>query len=349
METAVNAEVPVPASPAVLSLSNCPGTTPGQPQSKNQLKKQRKLAEYTELRKLRRERERERKKQKRREAKELGLPIRTGPSRKELKKRQVITADSALSVAIDLDYDDLMQERDIAKCVKQCLRIYTINRRSPHPGKLHFTGIRSNGHIHESFRKNDGWENWHVAYHFDRTHLQVFESQQLVYLTCESDQVLDKLQPGITYVIGGLVDHNHWKGLCHQRATEAGLTTARLPLSEHVDMKTRSVLSTYHVFELLSKVAAGQDWTKAILDTIPLRKGAKAKATNGKEAEDDQEVEEELESVEEKLEQLEKQEEQVEVKEQLEKQEEQLEKKEEEEQVDTKTHQRKDRESLTLS
>ncbi|XP_020803675.1 tRNA methyltransferase 10 homolog A [Drosophila serrata] len=286
METAVEVAEPVTAPQAVLSLNNCPGTTPGQPLSKNQLKKQRKLAEYTELRKLRRERERERQKQKRREAKELGLPIRTGPSRKELKKRQVTASDSSLSVAIDLDYDDLMHERDIAKCVKQCLRIYTINRRSLHPGKLHFTGIRSNGHIHESFRKNDGWENWHVEYHFDRSHLELFEHSQLVYLTCESDKVLDKLQPGTTYVIGGLVDHNHWKGLCHQRATEAGLNTARLPLGEHVDMKTRSVLSTYHVFELLSKVAAGQDWTTAILETIPLRKGAKAKVPQGKEAEE---------------------------------------------------------------
>ncbi|XP_017119433.1 tRNA methyltransferase 10 homolog A [Drosophila elegans] len=287
--------------PAVLSLSNCPGTTPGTPQSKNQLKKQRKLAEFAELRKLRREREREKKKQKRREAKEQGLPIRTGPSRKELKKRQ--TADggqSALSVAIDLEYDDLMQERDIAKCVKQCLRIYTINRRSAQPGKLHFTGIRRNGPIHESFMKNDGWENWHVEYHFDRNHTAVFDARQLVYLTCESDQVLDKLQPGCTYVIGGLVDHNHFKGLCHSRATEAGLATARLPLSEHVDMKTRSVLSTYHVFELLTKVASGQDWTTAILDTIPMRKGAKAKVINGEEQQVEQS--QRLENPEEQLE-----------------------------------------------
>jgi len=162
------------APPAVLSLDNCPGTTPGKPQSKNQLKKQRKLAEFADLRKLRREREREKKKQKRREAKEQGLPVRVGPSRKELKKRQASDGSQpGLCVAIDLDYDDLMQERDISKCVKQCLRIYTINRRSAQPGKLHFTGIRRNGHIHNSFKKNDGWENWHVEYHFDRSHTVV--------------------------------------------------------------------------------------------------------------------------------------------------------------------------------
>ncbi|ALC42742.1 CG14618 [Drosophila busckii] len=274
------------AQPATeISLSSCPGVTAGTPLSKNQLKKQRKHAEQVELRKLRRHKERERRKQKRQEAKAQGLPLNTGPSRKELKRRQLQVAgnqENAISVAIDLNYDELMQERDIAKCVKQCLRIYTINRRAEQPVKLHFTGIKRNGNIHDCFKKNDGWENWHVDYHFDSTHLELFDKQKLVYLTCESDIVLQQLSPGYTYVIGGLVDHNHFKGLCHQRATEAGIQTARLPLSEHVDMKTRSVLSTFHVFELLTRVAAGQDWTQAILGTIPPRKGAKAKNDNAK-------------------------------------------------------------------
>ncbi|XP_017868630.1 PREDICTED: tRNA methyltransferase 10 homolog A [Drosophila arizonae] len=271
--------------PAEITLSSCPGTTPATPLSKNQLKKQRKHAEMLELRKLRRMKERERRKEKRMEAKAKGLPVNVGPSRKELKRRQLTAIDKqsspdTISVAIDLDYDDLMQERDVAKCVKQCLRIYTINRRATQPLRLHFTGIKSDGHIHECFKKNDGWENWHVDYHFDRTHTELFDKQKMVYLTCESDTILEKLLPGYTYVIGGLVDHNHFKGLCHQRATSAGLLTARLPLSEHVDMKTRSVLSTFHVFELLTRVAANQGWTQAILETIPQRKGAKAKETS---------------------------------------------------------------------
>ncbi|KAH8297283.1 hypothetical protein KR044_010067, partial [Drosophila immigrans] len=285
--------------PAEITLSTCPGTTPCTPLSKNQLKKQRKHAERIELRKVRRQKERERRKEKKAEAKALGLPSTVGPSRKELKRRQVSVSNqnaaNAVNVAIDLNYDDLMQERDIAKCVKQCLRIYTVNRRSAQPLRLHFTGIKRDGNIHESFKKNDGWENWHVEYHFDRTHTDIFEKTKLVYLTCESDTVLKKPLPGYTYVIGGLVDHNHFKGLCHQRATADTLSTARLPLSEHVDMKTRSVLSTFHVFELLTRVVAGQDWTQAILETIPQRKGAKAKG-----AKDSDTLNEPQESIEEK-------------------------------------------------
>lgn len=279
-----------------VTLSTCPGTTPGTPLSKNQLKKQKKLAAMVEIRKQRRQKERERRKVKRADAKAKGLSL--GPSRKELKRRQVEGQVADINVAIDLNYDDLMQERDIAKCVKQCLRIYTINRRAAQPLHLHFTGIKREGHIHECFKKNDGWENWHVEYHFDSTHADLFDKAKLVYLTCESDTVLEKLHSGHTYVIGGLVDHNHLKGLCHQRAKCDGIATARLPLSEHVDMKTRSVLSTFHVFELLTRVAAGQDWTEAILETIPQRKGAKPKDNIDSTRKDDQQVELETEQAE---------------------------------------------------
>ncbi|XP_054728664.1 tRNA methyltransferase 10 homolog A [Anastrepha obliqua] len=254
-----------------------PGETPPTPLSKNQLKKQKRLEKYEQLKKVRRLKERERQKQKRLEAQAQGLTIRSGPSRKELKKRQL--QSGTLSVAIDLDYDDLMHDRDVAKCIKQCLRIYTINRRSKCPGQLHVTGIKTDGRIHTSLKRNDGWENWHLKYHFDKTHQDIFPKDNIVYLTCESDTVLDRIEAEAVYVIGGLVDHNHHKGLCHKRATEMGLRTARLPLSEHVNMKTRAVLSTFHVFEILLRVAEGKPWTEAIMETLPERKGAKPRAS----------------------------------------------------------------------
>lgn len=162
-----------------------------------------------------------------------------------------MTTTSDVKFAIDLDYEGLMADRDVAKCIKQCLRIYTINRRSTKPSILHFTGIQTNGKIHKTLQKNDGWENWNVQYDFDKNHCDVFPKDKMIYLTCESDNVLETLEPGFVYVIGGLVDHNHHKGLCHDRAIKSELKTARLPLSENVEMKTREVLSTFHGMSLM--------------------------------------------------------------------------------------------------
>ncbi|XP_005182157.2 tRNA methyltransferase 10 homolog A [Musca domestica] len=273
-------------------IPSAPGFTPPTPNSKNQLKKQKKLEQQLLQRKEKRKQEKERQKQKRREAAEKGLPVRNGPSRKDLKRRleKVGEQENPLRIVIDLDCDDLMNERDMAKCVKQCLRIYTINRRSECPVQLHFTGIKTDGNIHRVLKKNDGWENWHLKYHFDETHLEAFDNKELIYLTSESDNVLDSLDAKNVYVIGGLVDHNHHKNYCHDRATKAGLRTARLPLGEYVDMKTRAVLTTFHVFEILVRVAEGKSWTDAILQTIPPRKGAKPKQIAGNTAENKEET-----------------------------------------------------------
>lgn len=246
------------------------------PLSKKQQKKLRKAEQWEGVKKLKRLKEREKYKLKRKEALEKGLPTRTGPSRKALKRNKVEQSSNFLRVAIDLEFDDLMTDRDISKCVKQCLRIYTINRRSQQPCKLFLTGITQEGKIHECFKKNDGYENWDLEWHF-KPHSEVFQKDKIVYLTSDSDEVLEKLEEDTTYIIGGIVDHNHHKGLCFDRAQKNSLKTARLPLNENVDMKTRSVLSTYHVFELMLKVSQGKNWTDAILDTIPMRKGAKPK------------------------------------------------------------------------
>ena len=65
------------------------------------------------------------------------------------------------------------------------------------------------------------------------------------------------------YVIGGLVDHNHHKvcirktfailyqeiimqGHCYQSALSKGVAHAQLPISEHIELKSRRVLTVNH-------------------------------------------------------------------------------------------------------
>ncbi|XP_055371178.1 tRNA methyltransferase 10 homolog A [Condylostylus longicornis] len=252
------------------------GTIEASKLSKRQIKKLRKLAEWEIKKKEKRLKEREKYRQKKLEALEKGEP-RTGPSRKELKRNKAAESKNFLKVAVDLDYDDLMIDKDIGKCVKQLLRIYTINRRSLAPAKLYFTGIKKDGKIHKSLAKNDGYENWDVQWAFNKTYHEILSKNDILYLTSDSDNVLETLEKNTVYVIGGIVDHNHQKGLCMDRAQKLGLRTARLPLSEHIDMKTRTVLSTVHVFEILLKVSEGISWTKTLLEVLPMRKGAKPK------------------------------------------------------------------------
>ena len=78
-----------------------------------------------------------------------------------------------------------------------------------------------------------------------------------------------------------MVDHNLHKGLCYSLAKEAGIQTARLPLDEHVDLKTRRVLTIDHVFQIIGNVVSEEmTWKDAVMKTLPPRKGASAKESN---------------------------------------------------------------------
>ena len=88
---------------------------------------------------------------------------------------------------------------------------------------------------------------------------------------------MDTIEHGKYYVIGGLVDHNAHKGHCHKLATEKLVQTMRLPISEHIDMKTRHVLTINHVFEILLAKEQGKEWKEALREAIPQRKGVQGK------------------------------------------------------------------------
>ena len=52
------------------------------------------------------------------------------------------------------------------------------------------------------------FQNWDL--HYDEG-LSQFETKDICYLVAESPNVLEDVKPGVLYVIGGLVDHNHHK------------------------------------------------------------------------------------------------------------------------------------------
>lgn len=212
--------------------------------SKRKQKKLLKMAKWEEQKKIKRQKEKEKKKEKRAREVELGI---IGPSqkRKMLKSNKMENSSNLVKVAVDFDYDELMLDNDIAKCSKQMLRVYTENRRSNTPIRLHFTSIRENSRIKNSLSRNEGYTNWDVNIH-EEPYYDLFDHNSIVYLSSESDNVLNELDQNAVYIIGGLVDHNHHKGLSLQRAEEKGFKTARLPLSEHIEMKTRSVLTIVH-------------------------------------------------------------------------------------------------------
>lgn len=234
--------------------------------SKNQMKKLRKKKHFQEMRPLKRKRERERRKERRKEMKLAG----TLPQKVRCKTMDYAEA-SKISVAIDLDFPEFMVESDQRKVVKQVKLCYTNNRKAVHPLQFYitsFTGIMKDIFV----CVQPGCVNWDV-YFKEEDYYNIFDHRNIVYLTAESENVLETLDESKTYVIGGLVDHNQQKGLCHQRALQRKINHAQLPISQYIKLSSRKVLTINHVFEILVKYTETRNWEQAFYDVIPKRKG----------------------------------------------------------------------------
>lgn len=239
------------------------------PLSKRQMKKLKKRDKWLERKMEKRLRERAKAREKRAFARANNIDL--GPSRKALKKCTMATSNCKVGVTIDLSFDDLMIDKDIAKLTKQILRCYTLNRRAVAPMQFSLTNFI--GKCADDMQKHDGHEHWDVNF-CTESYLDVHPKDKIVYLTSESENIIEHLEPDSVYIIGGLVDHNSHKGLCHKLAVEAGVRHGRLPLDKFLQMKTRKVLTVDHVFEILLRVTEGKSWQEAFLQVLPERKNA---------------------------------------------------------------------------
>ncbi|XP_056156544.1 RNA (guanine-9-)-methyltransferase domain-containing protein 2 isoform X2 [Lampris incognitus] len=191
-------------------------------------------------------------------------------SRKRL-RRDVV--HSSLRLVVDCSFDSLMVYKDVRKLHKQIQRCYAENRRALHPVQFYLTSL--GGQLKQIMDENDkGWVNWKDITIKTEHYQEVLGKEELVYLTSDSPNVLTKLDQSKAYVIGGLVDHNHHKGITFQKAKELGIEHAQLPLSTFVQMNSRKVLAVNHVFEIILAHLEKDDWQEAFFTVLPQRKGA---------------------------------------------------------------------------
>ena len=244
--------------------------TEQQTMSKRQRKRLQKHQLFVEQRKVKRKEKKERKKAEKRKLQEEGETSASADSFPKKFKSMSSDDASSLRIAIDLSFDDLMSDRDIHKLLKQVQRTYSINRRAKHPVQLYLTsfGGRSKTTL-EEIKCNYGSWDVHIK---TEPYSDVFSQEDVVYLTSDSPNVLSEVDESKAYIIGGLVDHNHHKGLCYELAVQRGIAHAQLPITEFVKLKSRKVITVNQVFEILLGFIESKDWREAFFNVIPARK-----------------------------------------------------------------------------
>lgn len=132
---------------------------------------------------------------------------------------------------------------------------YAVNGRSSVPAHLWLTGCQ--GEMETQLRRLPGFDKWIIEKE-KQSYIQAFSDQKhnLVYLTADSETVLDELDLSKVYIVGGLVDRNRWKGITMKKAEEQGIHTAKLPIGTYMKMSSSQVwLVIVHYTTLLSFVS----------------------------------------------------------------------------------------------
>lgn len=227
---------------------------------KRKLKAEKRHDEHEDWVAARREKRKLLKKRKRNRVQEAAI---SAPS-------HIVHEHSGVSVVLDCSFDDYMKDGEITSLARQITRCYSENRKCACQVNMHVSSM--NKRLLETFDENQHgqFRSWKPNFSFSQTDFE--GTDKTVYLSSDSETVLETLHPGWTYVIGGLVDKGRHKNLCRNKAEASGVKTARLPIDEHIKVSGRRVLATNHVFELILKYLELRDWKAAFQAILPERK-----------------------------------------------------------------------------
>lgn len=181
-----------------------------------------------------------------------------------------LTKEKTGKVIFDLSFDGIMVNREVKSLFSQIMRCYSANRRSNSPFNLEVSSF--SGEISEKFKETySEHDRWDVAFNSEHFISSEQDKDKIIYLTPDSEVVLENIKSDHIYVIGGIVDKNRFKGKTLESATELNIKTARLPVPEYIDLKTSPVLTIYHVLEIMLKYKDCHDWKEALESFVPKR------------------------------------------------------------------------------
>lgn len=122
----------------------------------------------------------------------------------------------------------------------QIMYCYAMNGRCSSPGHLWLTGCH--GEMEIQLQRLPGFDKWIIEKE-NRPYVEAFQDRKehLVYLTADSENILEEMDPTKIYIVGGLVDRNRWKGITMKKAEEQGIQTAKLPIGNYLKMSGSKV------------------------------------------------------------------------------------------------------------
>uniref|UniRef100_A0A7M4F1H4 tRNA methyltransferase 10 homolog B n=1 Tax=Crocodylus porosus TaxID=8502 RepID=A0A7M4F1H4_CROPO len=179
----------------------------------------------------------------------------------------------------DLPVGCEMWSSEVSRLAAQIRRLYGSNKKAEKPFWICLTGFVPGSLVYdECFRMNDGFSNY-LMDTTQESYLDLFPLETIVFLTPDSETVLEDVNSSKVYILGGLVDESIQKKLTLRKAQEHSLQTARLPIREYMVKNINEknyhseILAINQVFDTLSTYYETKSWPEALKAGVPLGKG----------------------------------------------------------------------------
>uniref|UniRef100_K3WLB0 tRNA (guanine(9)-N(1))-methyltransferase n=1 Tax=Globisporangium ultimum (strain ATCC 200006 / CBS 805.95 / DAOM BR144) TaxID=431595 RepID=K3WLB0_GLOUD len=190
--------------------------------------------------------------------------------RQRMLERTLSATDGVQRLAIDLNFDAIMNDKELRSLAKQMKLSYGSVKQMATPFQLHF--LNCSEPLQQSLARFSA-DKWRVHWHHDAHVTDIVAPSDVVYLSPDSPNVLTALDATKIYVIGGIVDKSRKKGATLNAATSAGVTTARLPIQEYITERLDHILNVNTVVDVLISFQKTGDWAHALTHTLPQWRG----------------------------------------------------------------------------
>jgi len=187
----------------------------------------------------------------------------TRNARKRTRKDQIAgrMSQAAAHFAVDLNFEHMMNHKEVKSIGTQVLTMYGENCGSSFPFQLHLVGLVPGSATEAALDRATAINKWeHITTHSSPDIPAVFPDKRIIYLSPDADDVLDRIEPDAVYVVGGLVDRNKQNNASIDRANGLGVCAQRLPIAEYAEVSRTDFFTISDVLKILSMFGECADW-----------------------------------------------------------------------------------------
>lgn len=171
----------------------------------------------------------------------------------------------------DCGFCEEMSKFEIKDTARQIKYSYSENRMSVKPFVMHLCNLDKNSLLwHELKQQIPNIHKMPWKIHSGDAS-EIFKTENLVYLSPDASEVMEKFNVDDKYIVGSIVDKGNQKPLTLAKSKRLNIRAVRLPLNKYIRFHSHKTLTLDQMTSILIELKKSQNWSKAFKH-IPGRK-----------------------------------------------------------------------------